>query len=169
MHSIFDPHHPMRHRIDMIDQTMSTDDSTAGEIAAGLPQPFSKMYHEFRRFSEQSLCAPRMKDFLSYIRGLDTAVPTKSDLDEAPELCRWALVRRPVSSFCQLVGYAVGHPRFEHGPPLVTSTVFRIDVELKWARTLIRFFLLNENDIESVGRMKADGMISHDAELVDLG
>jgi hypothetical protein len=165
MHIRFDPHHPMRHLIARIDPITLSDDVSEAAIAAALPQPFRKMYQEFRRSAHDS-SPSTFREFLSHIHGLDAAAPTGTDLADAPEICRWSLVRRPGAEFCQLVGYVVGHPQFDHGSPLVTSTVFRIDTSLKWARSWSRFYLLNDHDPTTFGKMRAAGLINPDVELV---
>lgn len=167
MHSRFDPHHPMRHLIARIDPTTLSDDVSEAAIAAALPQPFRKMYQEFRRSAHGS-AQPGLKAFLNYINTLDDATPTEIDLEAALELCGWSLVRRPAATFCQLVGYVVGHPRYRHGSPLVTSTVFRIAPDHRWARSWSRFYLLNDYDPATFEKMRAAGLINPDVELVEF-
>jgi hypothetical protein len=169
MHTHFDPHRPMRHLISTVTADLLRDDPDYEESPATLPPVFRRMHQEFLRFPEHGARTPSLVDFLHHLRQLDSSYPTEGDLEDAPELCRWALVRRPASAFCQLTGYAAAHPRFEWGTPIVTSSVFQVDREFRWARTWSRFYLLNEYDIESARRMKADGIISYDAELVDFG
>lgn len=165
MHIPFDPHHPMRHMIARIDPTTLSDDGSEAAISAALPQPFRKMYQEFRR-SVHGSAQPDLKSFLNYIRSLDDSIPTEADLEGAPELCGWSLVRRPAATFCQLVGYVVGHPRYRHGSPLVTSTVFSIAPDHRWARSWSRFYLLNDHDPATFEKMRAAGLLNPDVEPI---
>lgn len=168
MHAPFDPHHPMRHLISSTAEALLRDDPDYEESSAVLPPVFRRMYQEFLRFPEQGSRTSRLVDFLHYIRVLDAIYPSESDLEEAPEICRWSLLRRPASAFCQLTGYVIAHPQFDWGVPVVTSTVFRIDTELKWARTWSRFYLLTEYDPGTFKRMQSNGLISTDAEQVKI-
>jgi len=168
MRNHFNPHHPMRHLISTVAENLLRDDPEYENSSAALPPVIRRMYQEFLRFPEHGSTAPRLVDFLHYIKRLDAICPSDRDLDEAPELGRWALVRRPASEFCQLTGYAAAHPRFEWGAPIVTSSVFQVDREFRWARTWSRFYLLSEFAPPTLRRMQAGGLINSDAELVDL-
>lgn len=169
MHGPFDPYHPMRHLISTVAETLLRDDPEYEESPAALPPVIRRMYQELLRFPEHGSRTPSLVDLLHHLKQLDASYPSEGDLEGAPELCRWALVRRPASEFCQLTGYAAAHPRFEWGAPIVTSSVFRVDREFRWARTWSRFYLLSEYAPPTLRRMQAGGLISSDAELVDFG
>jgi hypothetical protein len=102
MHNHFNPHHPMRHLISTVAENLLRDDPEYEESSATLPPVFRRMYQEFLRFPEHGSRTPSLVDLLHHLKRLDASCPSEGDLEGAPELCRWALVRRPASEFCQL-------------------------------------------------------------------
>lgn len=74
-------------------------------------------------------------DIDAFLAGLP---PSEEMLAQAPLLEEWRLV--PDQS-TRLSGFVSGHPRIRPGP-LVSSQVFMLDPEQKWARTLSRFYRL---------------------------
>lgn len=162
----FDPYHPMRLQIAALNELRLSGDAGYVETARTLPRPMCRFYQDFCRLADHAGESPNFGVFLEYIQGLDDGLPSSDELDQAPELCRWALVRRPITSLCSLSGYAVGHPIFDWGTPVVTSTVFRIDTSLKWARSWSRFYLLNDHDPATFEKMRAAGLLNSDVELV---
>lgn len=168
MHTPFDPHRPMRSWVAILDQLSLSDEAGDAEITATLPPVFRRMYPEFRRHHVGGPEGQSFDSFRGHIRGLDATLPTMDDLETAPELCRWSLVRRPASAYCQLTGYVTGHPQLDWGSPVVTSTVFRIGPGRQWARTSSRFYRLTEYDPTILERMHATGVISRDAQMVQI-
>lgn len=75
------------------------------------------------------------KDIAAIISGTR---PTRAELESAPLLQRYRFVPRSVPS---AVGYGIGHPRLPDGP-VKTSQIFVLDPDLRWIRTLSRFYRL---------------------------
>jgi hypothetical protein len=69
--------------------------------------------------------------------------PTPADLDHAPLLVDWRLTLT-WNGFC-LTGFAAGHPRLG-ARTIVTSHLWALDPERRWARTLSRFYRLGVPD-----------------------
>ena len=65
--------------------------------------------------------------------------PTPTDLKQAPLLVDWRLLMT-FSGLC-LVGFAAGHPLLG-SKKIVTSPLWVLDPDLRWARTLSRFYRL---------------------------
>jgi hypothetical protein len=162
----FDPYHPMRLQIAALDDLRLSGDAGYMATTRTLPRPMCRFYQDFCRRPDHAGEPPNFGVFLKYIQELNDAFPSADELDPAPELCAWSLLRRPITSLCSLTGYAVGHPNFDWGTPVVTSTVFRIDPKMKWARTWSRFYLLAEHDPTTFGRMQRAGLINPDVEQI---
>ena len=67
------------------------------------------------------------------------AAPTAAELSQAPLLVDWRLVLG--LSGLALTGFAAGHPRLG-SRRIVTAPLWVLDPELRWARTLSRFYVL---------------------------
>ena len=67
------------------------------------------------------------------------AAPTAEDLWQAPLLVDWRLVL--ALSGIALTGFAAGHPQLG-ARRIVTSPLWVLDPQLRWARTLSRFYVL---------------------------
>lgn len=67
------------------------------------------------------------------------AAPTAAELSQAPLLVDWRLVL--ALNGLALTGFAAGHPRLGFSR-IVTSPLWVLDPELRWARTLSRFYVL---------------------------
>lgn len=82
--------------------------------------------------------------------------PTNLDLDNAVILRGGRLSAIPLPC---LVGYAENHPRL--GSKIITtSQLFAVDPEGKWARTLSRFYRLEQAAaLHAASRSEADGAI----------
>lgn len=66
-------------------------------------------------------------------------LPSSRVLREAPIIWRWGFVRRDALA---LAGTTFGHPLIAEGSPSMTSYIFAIDPDRRWARTLSRFYVL---------------------------
>lgn len=66
----------------------------------------------------------------------DGHVPGSKELDDAPILTDWGI------SGDALVGLVTGHPRLEDGKLIMTSPLLAIDLDMKWARTVSRYYQL---------------------------
>ncbi len=64
--------------------------------------------------------------------------PSEKLLADAPVLQEWRKVS--YSALC-LAGFVSGHPTIRSGP-LVSSQLYMVDPEQKWARTMSRFYRL---------------------------
>ena len=84
--------------------------------------------------------ADRLEALAADLRGLAKGrLPTASELAEAPVLQGWV----PLSRLCTaLAGTVDGHPRIADHRPAVTSELFAIDVDRRWARTMSRYYRL---------------------------
>lgn len=71
-------------------------------------------------------------------RGLEG--PSPEDLAMAPVLSNWLIIRR--SDEARLLGTPNGHPTC-HGKAMRTSPLCGLDSELRWARTISRWYLLS--------------------------
>jgi len=69
----------------------------------------------------------------------DGAMPTLDQLRDAPVLRDYAFSEHRVSCIEGIVG---GHPLLEDGRRIKTSQLFCVDPNLKWIRTLSRFYRL---------------------------
>lgn len=65
--------------------------------------------------------------------------PSAAQLAEAPTLGDWGVLSR---SGIALVGTVQGHPRIADHGPAITSELFAIDGDERWARTMSRYYLL---------------------------
>jgi hypothetical protein len=65
--------------------------------------------------------------------------PTQTDLKNAPLLVDWQLTTR-LTGIC-LTGFAAGHPLLGNRK-IVTSHLWALSPDLRWARTLSRFYRL---------------------------
>jgi hypothetical protein len=65
--------------------------------------------------------------------------PTQADLEYAPLLVDWRLMLAP--SGLSLAGFVAGHPLLG-ARQIMTSPLWVLDPELRWARTLSRFYRL---------------------------
>ena len=65
--------------------------------------------------------------------------PSALTLNETPLLSLWAVSHRPRPC---LIGSMCGHPLIEQGRVGVTSEIYAIDRNRRWARTLSRFYKL---------------------------
>jgi hypothetical protein len=165
MHIRFDPHHPMRQLIARIDPNTLSDDVSEAAIAAALPQPFRKMFQEFRRSAHGS-AQPTSERFSKLYQELGRCGPNRGRSGRRTRALWLVSCQATGSHFCQLVGYVVGHPQFGHGSPLVTSTVFRIARDHRWARSWSRFYLLNDHDPATFEKMRAAGLLNPDVEPI---
>lgn len=66
--------------------------------------------------------------------------PSPEDLAMAPVLSNWLIIRR--SDEARLLGTPNGHPTC-HGKAMRTSPLCGLDSELRWARTISRWYLLS--------------------------
>jgi hypothetical protein len=66
-------------------------------------------------------------------------IPTPADLAEAPVLRDWSTLLR---SCMALAGSVEGHPTIADHRPAITSELFAIDSDRLWARTMSRFYRL---------------------------
>jgi hypothetical protein len=66
--------------------------------------------------------------------------PTPADLDAAPVIDHWYWGNRSLKT---MVGTLQGHPRVPDGP-VMTTEVWTVDLQAKWARTLSRFYVLGD-------------------------
>jgi hypothetical protein len=66
-------------------------------------------------------------------------MPSAGDLAEAPVLRGWGVLSRPSTA---LTGTVEGHPRIGDHRQAVTSELFAIDRDARWARTLNRYYRL---------------------------
>lgn len=73
--------------------------------------------------------------------------PSSADLLLAPALSNWAFAKRPGIG---LVGHSLGHPVILDGRRAMTSELYAIDTDRRWARTMSRFYILD-------GQEKLDG------------
>lgn len=64
--------------------------------------------------------------------------PSETLLADAPVIQGWSTV--PYEAIC-LSGWVSGHPTIRTGP-LVSSQVYMLDLDRRWARTLSRFYRL---------------------------
>lgn len=64
---------------------------------------------------------------------------THPDLDGAPRIEDWRLVRREAIA---IDGVVQGHPIIIDGRRALSSEVFAFDPDRRWARTLSRFYVL---------------------------
>jgi hypothetical protein len=71
------------------------------------------------------------------------AAPTAAELAQAPLLVDWRIVLGLTG--LALTGFAAGHPRLG-SRPIVTSQLWTLDPQLRWARTLSRFYRLGVPD-----------------------
>jgi hypothetical protein len=69
----------------------------------------------------------------------DTTVPTAAELAQAPLLVDWRLV--PAMGGLALTGFAAGHLRLG-ATRIITSPLWALDPQLRWARSLSRFVRL---------------------------
>ena len=66
--------------------------------------------------------------------------PSEAELDSAPVISLWTL--EPVGEgLSRLAGIVVGHPRLRDGV-CFTSAVLAMDPQMKWARTVSRWYRL---------------------------
>ena len=68
--------------------------------------------------------------------------PTEEQLESAPELVGWDICHEPVP---HLVGTGFGHPRLPDARPIYTSSLVYLDPQLKFARTMSRFYRLGRH------------------------
>ena len=61
------------------------------------------------------------------------------DLNEAPQIENWRLVRRSVFA---MDGVMHGHPIIGEGHRALSSELFAFDPQRRWARTLSRYYVL---------------------------
>jgi hypothetical protein len=66
--------------------------------------------------------------------------PAPAELASAPVLRRYRLATRPSEI---MIGHCTGHPTLLDGP-ITTSQIFLLDPEKRWARTLSRFYRLED-------------------------
>ncbi|SDG45487.1 DUF6634 family protein [Bosea robiniae] len=69
----------------------------------------------------------------------DGGMPTLDQLRDAPVLRDYALSSHQVSC---MEGFVSGHPLLGEGRRIKTSQLFCVDHDLKWIRTLSRFYRL---------------------------
>jgi hypothetical protein len=74
-------------------------------------------------------------------------LPDRTTLAEAPLLHRWHFVQRPGLA---LSGSVHGHLNMTDGKTAVTSEVFALDQDRRWARTLSRYYALGAAAIEAM-------------------
>jgi hypothetical protein len=67
------------------------------------------------------------------------AAPTAAELSQAPLLVDWRIVWDLTG--LALAGFAAGHPQLG-SKKIVTSQLWALDPQLRWARTLSRFYRL---------------------------
>jgi hypothetical protein len=79
----------------------------------------------------------RLADDLDRINAGDA--PTKADIAAAPLLVDWRIARAP-TGIC-LAGSSVRHPILGSGV-MMTSPLWAADPEMRWIRTLSRFYRL---------------------------
>lgn len=84
--------------------------------------------------------ADRLEALAADLRRLAAGrVPSAGELAEAPVLRGWGVLSR---SSTALIGTVEGHPRIVDHRPAITSELFAIDGDGRWARTLNRFYRL---------------------------
>ncbi|WP_408735169.1 DUF6634 family protein [Muricoccus aerilatus] len=66
--------------------------------------------------------------------------PTPADLHAAPVVDHWQWSSRTMRT---VVGTVQGHPRLPDGPVLTTE-LWAVDLERRWARTLSRYYVLGD-------------------------
>ena len=81
---------------------------------------------------------PLASDLTRIAEGRD---PRDEVLARAPVLTNWSYFSDPGG--VRLMGLVAGHPSAGPGP-ILTSILFAIDPQLKWARTLSRFYVLGD-------------------------
>ncbi|MFD2649142.1 DUF6634 family protein [Devosia albogilva] len=90
--------------------------------------------------------ADRLEELAADLRRLAKGcLPTTSELAEAPILLGWVPLSRPCTA---LAGPVEGHPRITDHRPAVTSELFAIDSNERWARTMSRYYRLTPRSTE---------------------
>ena len=83
--------------------------------------------------------ASRLLALANDLRRLAAGHVPRVELTRAPLLTRWGLTNRPT---LVLTGSVHGHPLIDEGHPVISSEIFAIDADRRWARTLSRYYQL---------------------------
>ena len=119
----------------------------------------------------ERLISKLMRRMTSRSFELGISVPTSDDLKNAPTLSPWIAIRDPEYGGAILVGMQTGHPTLR-GPLISTSRLCGIDASRTWARTVSRWYRLNDpatadNLTERLGR-KSAGLKARALEFSEL-
>ncbi|MEL6464380.1 MAG: DUF6634 family protein [Pseudomonadota bacterium] len=97
------------------------------------------------------------------LRSLELAVtgPNENDLAQAPVLAGWVPIKSECGTWAHLVGAVDSHPA-SIGPMIRTSPLCGLDPDLRWARTVSRWYRLKgrstPEDFHRKWGRKADGI-----------
>jgi len=93
--------------------------------------------------SQSCACvAERLRPLADDLEGIaEGRAPGEEILARAPVLFKWTFFADPGG--LRLMGVVAGHPSARPGP-ILTSMLYAIDPELRWARTLSRFYRLGD-------------------------
>ena len=93
----------------------------------------------------------RLKALVADMEAVRNGTVGKELPDDAPVLDQWAMTHR--SALC-LTGRSTGHPLLPGaGREIVTSDLWLLSKDKQWARTLSRWYRLDEPRRQSRGRM----------------
>ena len=100
-----------------------------------------------RRFDPEDLAPPNVPGWRSTIGDLARLRagwrPDKYSLNLAPRLAHWSVSPINAVGLFNLVGIVTGHPRLPDHRQVSTSLLIALDTgNLRWARTLSRFYVL---------------------------
>lgn len=90
---------------------------------------------------------PRLRTLLADVEAVATSASYPFP-KESVAMDDWVLMRRAVPC---LAGRSTGHPSITDGAPTITSEVFFIDMERRLARSLSRWYLLEDPMSEEFG------------------